>query len=440
MSKKDLLPNAYSMVCTVDDVLQSLAFQKINVLNVALSEMYTCHLDGNSFGGKAVPENTILKFYLSEMVIHDLERTYGRYTPQLRHDVLPVIQDIYAFYNEEVLRSLHYLIGICLRETRHTNEVFANRVSSLKEGLKALGYPSGHPMYGSVLSLHTCLEGKEFFGSSGNAATSIVLKSFPAGYTLDEALTYCQCVFDNCTFPSASFGGAAWLNITKVARDIASGSVSLYVGLDMAFSLTHNCGSIYNKGFLYYDSANAVHTTFLLDVQRSGQLMNAINSQYLLNMLECRNSVDTSIAPLNMDEETLSSVLSAVDGLFPWVRLLNRLNPEEYAKPFSFVKMVEAGCEGSYVDQVKKESMHIVTGEHARAALDQYFGEGYVKPEEVLYQFDPDIEAKVNPKNSTGYTGLQLNLVGKQTGLGFILPELKPAPVLIRKNLEKENV
>ena len=226
MSKKDLLPNSYSMVCTVDDVLQSLAFQKINVLTVALSDMYTCHLDGYSFGNKAVPENTILKFYLSEMVLHDLERTYGRYTPQLENEALSILQDIYAFYNKEVLRSLHYLIGICLRETRHTNEVFANRVSSLKEGLKELGYSSSSPMYGSVLSLHTCLEGKDFFGMGGNGATTIVLKSFPKGYTIDEVLTYCQCVFSNCTFPSASFGGAAWLNITKVARDIASGSVS----------------------------------------------------------------------------------------------------------------------------------------------------------------------------------------------------------------------
>lgn len=276
---------------------------------------------------------------------------------------------------KEVFRSIHYLLGICLREVRHTTDSKNVLKTSLKEAFLNIEGKNQGPLYGAAASIANVLRSRGFFGCSSSEATNIVLRNFPEGYTIEETLYMCKAVFSHGSFSSGSYGGSAWEDITDVAINIFSGRMSLYVGLDTAFSLSHNCGSIYNKGFLYYASAPTEIFNFVLDIQRSGQLMNAVNSQYLFTLLNYSDHDPIDIKPLGLtQEEDFTKLLQSDYGLYPLVRLLNDLNPEEYLRPLSFLKIKECGGVGDYTAQIKKEIEKGVETPQAKEYIKAYFG------------------------------------------------------------------
>lgn len=433
MSKKSLFPEWYAKACMLDDVYQSLPFQKVNLLHVPVSDFFSAHKDGSMiFGGKAKPENVIMKFYLYEMLLQQVEKQYGRYTPLLNYRSVPNLIHVISFYMKETFRSLHYLLAICLRETRHTTESTNSRRQTLKDGLKDRYHEPASTLYGEVMTIHTILSDKEFFQCASATATQMITKKFPEGYSIEAALLFCEIVFEDCTFQTSNFGGKAWANITKVARSIFGGQYSLYVGLDMAFSLSHNCGSIYNKGFLYQDSQSSDTFNFLLDVQRSGQLMNAVNSKYLISLLDQTDCYYSDQAAMISDADLKLKMESDI-GLWPIVKLLNQLNPDEYSEPFSFYKMKVNGAVGVYDKEIKKEVAQVAKSANAKAALKAYTGDENFELTETFASIDETIDT--NPPNGA-YTGLKLSVSGHQKGLSFILPELDPVPILKRTETE----
>lgn len=429
------MPFTYSMVCTVDDVYNCIAYQKLNLLDVATKDFFRVHVDkSHAFGGVVKPEEIIMKFYLYGMALRELEKKYGRHTVINDTKIIALLTEIKFFMVKEVFRSIHYLLGICLREVRHTTDSENVLKTSLKEAFLNIEGKNQGPLYGAAASIANVLRGRGFFGCSSSEATNIVLRNFPEGYTIEETLYMCKAVFSHGSFSSGSYGGSAWEDITDVAINIFSGRMSLYVGLDTAFSLSHNCGSIYNKGFLYYASSPEEIFNFVLDIQRSGQLMNAVNSQYLFTLLNYSSHDPIDIKPLGLtQEEDFTKLMQSDYGLYPLVRLLNDLNPEEYLRPLSFLKIKECGGVGDYTTQIKKEIEKGVETPLAKEYIKAYLGELPKDYQGVLWGMDPAILQKggmAEPKKK--YTGLQLKAFGEATGLSHICPESKPINILFR--------
>ena len=119
----------------------------------------------------------------------------------------------------------------------------------------------------------------------GVQVTHYVLNTFPQGFSLFDVMTYVRILFDEASWDS-SYGGEACSDLAKAALEVITGKRTLYEGLDNAFSLVHNNGSIFNKGFFYLnDFSEHYGMKFLLDCQRSGQLVNAALEGYLINAM-----------------------------------------------------------------------------------------------------------------------------------------------------------
>lgn len=69
---------------------------------------------------------------------------------------------------------------------------------------------------------------------------------------------------------SSGFGGKGWVPIASLFSNFIHGSISLEQFSDQAFSLSHNNGSMFNKGHFYQMYSPFIYT--ILDIQDSGQI------------------------------------------------------------------------------------------------------------------------------------------------------------------------
>lgn len=77
-------------------------------------------------------------------------------------------------------------------------------------------------------------------------------------------------------------GGKAWSDITRCARDVTEGHHSLQEMTDLAFSLCHDRGCMFDRGIIYsvYGNNTSHHNVTIyhvLDIQASGQIPQWIN-------------------------------------------------------------------------------------------------------------------------------------------------------------------
>jgi len=166
---------------------------------------------------------------------------------------LNAYEEVYKAYCDCVLdhgmQSFLYMLCICVKESRHLGDM-----SSIYHKL---------PAY--KLWEDTC---NSF--SVNNFLEHISPESIHGNVTIDQLLGLLKVVYYDHSW-SSSFGGKKWGNITDQVAKLAAGDVSLELLLDTVFTLAHNTGNIFNKGFMF---EHIGHGTLIkiLDVQRSGQM------------------------------------------------------------------------------------------------------------------------------------------------------------------------
>jgi hypothetical protein len=197
----------------------------------------------------AVPvEQLALMFYLLNHGIAELEKKYHQ------HEILPVsalkILSEYRSFIEDLLpRMVYYTLVVITRESRHLHSKH-----NLKDDLDKV-----NPEYFKFL--------EALPGGSTNAASFFL--NHPPKIPLGDYVKCVQKVFSKGHF-SSGYGGPAWGNIAKALLKFVEGDISPHTFLDTAWTLAHNNGPMFNKGFLFSMSGKKIIK--VLDIQRSGQI------------------------------------------------------------------------------------------------------------------------------------------------------------------------
>ena len=152
------------------------------------------------------------------------------------------------------LRAFYYLLWICTRESRH-NQSLDVSYDMLKDKFGV-----------SVADFFVNING-------GEAEIAKAFLGSPPNASIGDYIAALRYQFDNCSW-GAQFGGKKWGVIAMVLHRFVTGVYSAEMLLDTVFTLAHNTSSIFNKHTFYAKNTN--HLIRLLDVQRSGQMPEAI--------------------------------------------------------------------------------------------------------------------------------------------------------------------
>lgn len=231
-------------------------------------------------GNSTNPQEKAIRFYTLNHLVSVIEKNY-------KNDVeLGQYNLTYEAYNNELLDTglqiFYYLLCICTREARHLSNIKAmystSNAYALWQDVKGGGGSAG-----SFL---------KYTSSTGTHGT----------VTIGELLELLLPIFTEHSW-SSSFGGKAWGNITEQVRKYVYGECSLELLVDTAFTLSHNTGNIFNKGFIFsYDTDKLIE---ILDVQRSGQMPEYVNSKDSTSTTEGLQSLIHSISALEIFGNTV---------------------------------------------------------------------------------------------------------------------------------------
>ena len=232
---------------------QLLARRKLSVSDIRLPDFVKSvweYRDGllKSGGSDNVyVEDTAAEFYLYNHVFSMLGEKY--------HDdeVMDEIDSQLARKCSKALarigrRLVSYTLLVCTRESRHLSGAPAFS-SKLKKK---------HPLYHS------------FRNSLPHSSDGAVDKLFgaPPDMPLGEYCSAMRYVFNSGGF-SSGYGGKPWGNIAGTLEKYVDGDLTLEGFVDVAWSLAHNNGPMFNKGIFYQHYSSDLIK--LLDVQASGQ-------------------------------------------------------------------------------------------------------------------------------------------------------------------------
>jgi hypothetical protein len=201
----------------------------------------------------AVPESEALWFYGLNHAVALISARRAPLEPLLQWET-GVLRDYHAVLGPKAVRAFYYLLWICTREARHAHNLddFANTLEKLGKGLK---------------SFYQAING-------GEPGISKKFVSEPPACSIGA---YCKSlceIFYKANF-SGGYGGPAWGGIADVLSKFVHGEYSAEIMLDTVWTLCHNGGPIFNKGE-FYGHYNQTDLIRLLDVQRSGQIPEAI--------------------------------------------------------------------------------------------------------------------------------------------------------------------
>ena len=162
----------------------------------------------------------------------------------------------HANMTDKAVRAFYYLVWICTREARHNQ--------SLAKDLPKIGELFGPAMQ----QFFTAIKG----GESGISAK--FLQETPKT-TIGNYCDALRWTFYHSKW-SGGYGGKAWGQVTDCLCRFVKGEFTAEMMLDTVWTLSHNNGPIFNKGEFYecYDSKYTVLR--VLDVQRSGQVPEAV--------------------------------------------------------------------------------------------------------------------------------------------------------------------
>lgn len=208
--------------------------------------------------GQATPEIEALKFYLLNHAVAivrqrvDMNQPLGKYLP------------ILEMYNDQLspasVRMLYYILIICVRETRHLKN------SSVMK-------PKIATLYGSAAS--------SFIASVPDDSSAAMqrFQNHPPACTIGQLVGAMKEAFYKGSW-AGGYGGKAWGDVNSCLLDFVAGKFSAEMMMDIAFTLCHNGGPIFNKGMLY-TSYHPQTLLKILDVQRAGMIPQLVGNKEL---------------------------------------------------------------------------------------------------------------------------------------------------------------
>ncbi|MCL4743855.1 MAG: hypothetical protein KJZ83_00420 [Burkholderiaceae bacterium] len=208
----------------------------------------------NASDGYSVPETQALWFY---------GMNHGMALIGSQRDPLEPLNDwelefVEAYHKElapRAIRAFYYLLLICTREARHNKSLSANYAKMVEK----FGTPVADffkMIKGGEASIH-----QEFLKNPPDASIG----------------AYCECMqwqFYNSKW-AGGYGGPAWGSIADCLVRFVKGEYSAEMMLDTVWTLSHNNGPIFNKS-LFYGMYNHAAIIRILDIQRSGQIPQAV--------------------------------------------------------------------------------------------------------------------------------------------------------------------
>ena len=178
---------------------------------------------------------------------------------------LPILEKYHVEMAVRAARMFYYLLLICTREGRHE-----------KGGT---GMHTLYTKYGPVIT--------DFFQGNlhvGEDSAVNKLRNKPPTVALGAYTSFLADVFYKGAW-SSGYGGKKWGAVADVLRDFSNGKLTAEMMMDVAFTLCHNGGPIFNKGMLFDGGFPEIMK--MLDVQRSGQIP----------QLVCEQAIKSSKAP-----------------------------------------------------------------------------------------------------------------------------------------------
>jgi hypothetical protein len=166
------------------------------------------------------------------------------------------VERYHAVMSEKAQRAFHYLLLICIRESRHNK-------SLAQDG------PKMASLFGkNVSDFHLSIKG-------GEHSIHQAFVTNPPNATIGAFVDSMVWAFYNSSW-SGGYGGKKWGVVTDCLKRFVHGEFTAEMMLDTVWTLAHNGGPIFNKGMLYDHYGS--YLIRLLDVQRSGQIPQAVLS------------------------------------------------------------------------------------------------------------------------------------------------------------------
>lgn len=278
----------------------------------------------------ATPEIDALLFYISTQYISLVSDKHAKYELIRADEDRDLIPKVLLAQTRLQLRSLFYLTVICTRESRHSKFDGTRMRGQLNKALVSTG----------KMGISSIADYIDFFVSIRHGGSSETAQKF---YDIESNLTfgdYIQCVSENFNTEFANaYGGKAWHNISKCVERAVLGETSLHTMTDTSYTLAHNTGAIFNKGFIYFKQVND-RLLKILDLQRAGALPQGIKSGYL----EAHNCLSTHTDEDKVNLRLLKKLVGRIYDLTP--NLPSEVN---------WVEVIKHGAVGNYAHRAKKQ-------------------------------------------------------------------------------------
>ena len=164
---------------------------------------------------------------------------------------LAFVKEYHEQLGPKAIKAFYYLFLICTREFRHIKSMTKDAPKIKKE-------------FGEKVGVFL-----ENYIAGGEAKIEAALLNNPPDVTLGTFVKSLQWGFYHSSW-NGGYGGPAWGSVTDCLVRFVEGEFTAEMMLDTVWTLSHNNGPIFNKGFFYCSSFP--HLIRVLDVQRAGQV------------------------------------------------------------------------------------------------------------------------------------------------------------------------
>lgn len=219
---------------------RSLAHIPMRVVGKAVADSVT-KLEQN----QTQPEEEAIEFYLLNHAMAEVQKQVAPDQPL--GDYLPIVENYHRMLNRLGYRLFNYLTLITLREARHWSN---------KNAILGLDGPTNLKSWASKIP--------------GGGAEGYLYNN-TLDYTFGEWLHVLEQIYFNLPW-GGSYGGPKWGAVTKCLSATVRGEASVEMMLDTGYTLAHNTGPIFNKGFHYKHNDGKTAIIRILDCQRAGEI------------------------------------------------------------------------------------------------------------------------------------------------------------------------
>lgn len=199
---------------------------------------------------KVTPEEELVRYYLLEHLVSELKQMYHPHQPIENASHQLVLEKYNQVMNEQVARLFYYTLIICIREARHCKNVGAMKTKGKSKW--------GEDTYSFIGVIPD---------DAGQAMD--MLKNNPPAIALGKCTGALTDLFYDGSWNS-QYGGKKWGDIASCLHKFVTGVYSPLLFMDVAYTLCHNNGPIFNKGMLY--AGYSSYFTRFLDIQRAGMI------------------------------------------------------------------------------------------------------------------------------------------------------------------------